>query len=218
MEDVILLHPTVEARKRNRGPALLASRRMMSAIACAQRFYASERFCPCRARPPRHDVRANRPSLPRPIAVTSREIVLARSRGSSWRQSGVLRDTGRIVQARRDGARSDGQRSRTAMTALPLRKRGSVGRAKPCAVDHVSASSACSPTYGWVTCDLGALAPGESVSVEITVRPYRSGSATNKVSIASYPGGGRAALPDTRPANKTDVRTTQVDAVLARRA
>ena len=76
----------------------------------------------------------------------------------------------------------------------------------PDSVRFVSASStagSCSQAEGTVTCSLGDISSGETVTVTIDVSARRAGTATNTAHVAS-------AAPDPIPANNTDTEETAI--------
>jgi len=75
----------------------------------------------------------------------------------------------------------------------------------PSQVDFVSASSGCTHASGKVTCDLGAVAANTSESVNVVVKPKKSGTISNTAIVSAD-----AASPDANAANNTDTEATVV--------
>ncbi|WP_345325289.1 putative Ig domain-containing protein, partial [Novipirellula rosea] len=78
----------------------------------------------------------------------------------------------------------------------------------PANVQFVSASPACSHDGGEITCDLGDLANGQTVELQIEVATTAAGELNNTVTVTSQ-------TLDPNLANNVDVETTQVDEILA---
>jgi uncharacterized repeat protein (TIGR01451 family) len=75
----------------------------------------------------------------------------------------------------------------------------------PGQVDFVSASSGCTKTGNTVTCDLGTVAANTSESVNIVVRPKKTGTISNTAIVSAD-----AASPDANATNNTDTESTTV--------
>jgi uncharacterized repeat protein (TIGR01451 family) len=78
-------------------------------------------------------------------------------------------------------------------------------------VSATTSQGTCTPLAGTVTCSLGTLASGASVTVEIVVTPGSAGRITNTASVT-------ASTPDPSALNNTDSEDTKICRITSRRS